>query len=242
MNGPVSGVRAMVEDVREQLAVACRILSAEGHEHFQLGHVSAREAPGADRFWIKAAGLGLGEVTSADLVQLDLDGNRLAGDRPVHQEVFVHTEIYRRRADVLAVVHTHPFHVAALAATDAELRMVSQDSVPFAPRPARYDSALLIVTPEQGRAVAEALGDGSVVILRNHGIVVADASIEGVVFLAVSLERSVRMQHAAAVLGEVRDIAPDEVAELSRELGPSHAARARGVFEYLRRSNPEPDG
>ncbi len=230
----------MVDALREQLAVACRILSAEGHEHFQLGHMSAREATGADRFWLKPAGLGLGEVRPEDLLLLDLEGNRLAGDRPVHVEVFVHTEIYRRRPDVLAVVHTHPFHVAALAATDAELRMVSQDSVPFAPRPARYDSALLIVKPEQGRAVADALGEGPVVILRNHGIVVADASIEGAVFLAVSLERSARLQHAAAVLGEVREIAPDEVAQLNRQLGPGHAARAKGVFEYLRRSLREP--
>lgn len=231
----------MVDDVREQLAVACRILSAEGHEHLQLGHVSAREAAGADRFWIKPAGLSLGEVTSGDMILLDLDGNRLEGDRPVHREVFVHTEIYRRRPDVLAVVHTHPFHVAALAATGAEFRIVSQDSISFAPRPARYESALLIITPEQGQAVADALADGSAVILRNHGIVVADATIEGAVFLAVSLERSVRLQHAAAVLGEVRDIAPDEVAELRRQLGPVQAARARGIFEHLSRSIQKPD-
>jgi L-fuculose-phosphate aldolase len=241
MHGPVNGVRAMVEDVREQLAMACRILSAEGHEHFHLGHVSARETAGAERFWVKAAGLGLGEVRPANLVLLDLDGKRLAGDGPLHQEMSVHTEIYRRRPDVLAVVHTHPFHVAALAATGAELRMVSQDSIPFASRPARYDSALLITTQEQGRAVADALADGSVVILRNHGIVVADASIEGAVYLAVALERSVRLQLAAAALGEVREIEPDEVAELRRQLGPSHDARARGIFDYLRRSLQGPD-
>ena len=226
----------MAEDVRELLAIACRILAAEGHEHFQFGHASARETAGAERFWVKPATLGLGEVRPADLVLVDLDGNRIAGDGPLHTELPIHGEIYRRRPDVGAVVHTHPFHAAALAASSAAFRVVSQDSLPFAPEPARFDSALLIVTPDQGRAVAEALADGSVVLLRNHGIVVVGGSVEEATYLAVAFERGVRLQHAAAVLGEVREIDPAEREELGRQLGIGSERRAKAIFTYLHRA------
>ncbi|HET9457853.1 MAG TPA: class II aldolase/adducin family protein [Candidatus Limnocylindrales bacterium] len=226
----------MAEDVRELLATACRILAAEGHEHFQFGHASSREMAGTERFWVKPANLGLREVRPDDLVLVDLEGNRLAGDGPLHTELPIHSEIYRRRPDVRAVVHTHPFHAAALAATSTPFRVVSQDSVPFAAGPARFDSALLIVTPEHGRAVAEALADGSVVLLRNHGIVVAGRSVEEATWLAVAFERSVRLQHAAAVLGEVREIDPGEIEELGRQLGIGRENRAKVIFAYLHRA------
>jgi L-fuculose-phosphate aldolase len=234
----------MATDVREVLATAGRILADQGQEHFQFGHVSAREAPGAERFWVKPSDLGLGEVRASDLVLLDLDGNRLAGDGPLHNEMPIHAEVYRRRPGVGAVVHTHPFHTAALAASSAEFGIVSQDSLPFAPAPALYDSALLIVTRERGAAVAEALGGGPAVVLRNHGIVVADATVEGATVLAVTFERSVRTQHAAAILGEIREIEPAEVEEMRGEhwTPEAQAARAVSVFAYLRRQLEDGEG
>jgi L-fuculose-phosphate aldolase len=234
--GRAGSDRGSAEDVRDLLAIGCRILAGEGHEHFQFGHASARESAAADRFWVKPADIGLHEVRSRDLVLVGLEGDRLAGDRPLHTELPIHSEIYRRRPDVAAVVHTHPFHAAALAASSADFRVVSQDSLPFGAGPARLDSALLVVTPEQGRAVADALADGPVVLLRNHGIVVAGRSVEEAVYLAVAFERSVRLQHAAAALGEVREIPPNEVEELGRQLGLGRPERARSIFEYLRRT------
>jgi L-ribulose-5-phosphate 4-epimerase len=96
-------------ELRELVASACRILHNEGHEHFYLGHVSARE-PGSNLVCVKPAGIGLGEVASADdVVVMDLDGRKIEGARPLHHEMPIHTEIYRRRPDVNCVVHTHPF-------------------------------------------------------------------------------------------------------------------------------------
>jgi L-fuculose-phosphate aldolase len=241
MDGAGQEGAGRADELRERLAVACRILAADGHEHLGLGHVSARSDSPADGFWVKAAGCPLADVTPDHLVLLDANGDRLAGDRPLHREVPIHTEIYRRRPDVRAVVHTHPFFAAALTASEAGFRIVSQDSIPFAPAPARYESARLIINRELGGAVAEALGDRSAVLLRNHGIVVADASLEGAVFLAVALERSIRTQHAAAVLGDVREIDARDVEALRVELGQGHAERARSVFESLGRSLPAGD-
>jgi L-fuculose-phosphate aldolase len=223
-------------DDRQVLVDACHILGREGHEHFHLGHASVRDGPGGDRFWVKRTGLGLAEVEVDDLVLLDFEGRRIAGDGPIHQEMPLHAEIYRQRPDVGAIVHTHPPYAAALSATEAPFRVVSQDSLPFASGLARFDSARLIATDELGRAVAAALGERSIVLLRNHGITVVGGSVPEVVYLAVAFERSVRAQAIANSLGTIREIPSDEIEAMTAELVETGPARAEAVFEYLRRT------
>jgi L-fuculose-phosphate aldolase len=225
----------LTTDVRARVTEACRILYAHGQEHFFLGHVSARETPGSDRFWVKPTGMGLGEVTVDDLVLLDLDGKRISGDRPIHNEMPIHAEIYRARPDVNCVVHTHPFHAAAFAASTADFKMIGQDSVYFASGFGWYDRASLVVTPEQGRAVAEALGRHRLVVLRNHGIAAVDDSIESATFLALSFDRSLQLQAMAASLGPIREITPEEVASMDAYFAASYGARVQVTFEYLLR-------
>ena len=63
---------------------------------------------------------------------VDLDG--AGGRRPpsMHLETVLHTEVYRARPDVGAVVHGHPLYATALAATDAPLELLTHDAVLFA--------------------------------------------------------------------------------------------------------------
>lgn len=222
------------QKLRQMVSQACKVLYASGQEHFYLGHVSARDN-GADRIWVKPSGLGLGEIEPGDVVACDLDNNKLTEGRPLHHEMPIHTEIYRRRPDVTCVVHTHPFHAAAYASAHADFKMVSQDSVLFANGVGYYDSAPLVVTPKQGRRLADSLGDANVVVLKNHGITAADSTVEGAVFLALSFDRSLRMQHAAAQFGEIRPISDDEVREMNDYFASSYGGRVETTWNYLLR-------
>jgi L-fuculose-phosphate aldolase len=221
------------DQLRADLAEACRILAAEGHEHFDLGHASVRSAA-VEGFWVKPAGLRLSEVSAGDLVLLDLEGRRLAGDSQLHSELPIHTEIYRRRSDVGAVIHTHPFNTAAFSASGATFEMVSQDSVLFVEGFGRFDSPQLIRSRELGMALAQTLAGGSVVVLRNHGLVVAAPSLEVAVVLAVSFERSLALQLAAARLAGVVAMSAAEASELARSLETSGPERMARLYRALR--------
>jgi L-fuculose-phosphate aldolase len=220
--------------LRRLVVDACHILFNEGQEHFHLGHVSARE-PGSRVLCVKPSGIGLGEVEVDDLALMNLDGSKLAGRRSLHHEMPIHTEIYRRRPDVNCVVHTHPFYAAAFSAAAAELQMVSQDSVLFAGGIGRYDSAVLVVTRDQGQRLAQALGDRRVVVLRNHGIAVAGPTVQDATFHAISFDRSLRMQHAAAQLGPIDPIPPDQVRAMVEYFDRSYQGRIEVTFQYLLR-------
>jgi ribulose-5-phosphate 4-epimerase/fuculose-1-phosphate aldolase len=220
------------QELRERLALACRVLFHEGHEHFYFGHLSVRAMSG-DAIWVKPAGLGLEEVRAADMALMDYSGRQLEGEHRLHQEMPIHTEVYRRRADVQAIVHTHPFHAAALSASGVRFEMVSQDSLPFAEGLGVYPSAELVMTVEQGQAVADALGERRAVLMRNHGITVAAASIELATVWAAELERSCRTQLAASQLGPLAPIPPDEAARMYERFERGYPGRNEAIWRYL---------
>jgi L-fuculose-phosphate aldolase len=194
------------QSLREQVAWACRILAHEGYADLTLGHVSAR-VPGSDSVLIKRKGVALAEVLPEDVVEAD---DPSAG---LHLETVLHTTVYERRPDVGAVVHGHPPFATAFSATEARLELLTHDAVLFANGIAFFDETPELITEEaQGSAVAEALGDRRVVVLRNHGVVVADRDVRWAVLSAVTLERAVRLQAIASSLGPLRAI-PQEWAE-----------------------------
>jgi ribulose-5-phosphate 4-epimerase/fuculose-1-phosphate aldolase len=71
-------------DTQTKVAYACNILSMEGHTDTIYGHVSAR-VENAEQIWMKPATLGLEEVRPHDMLTLDLDGEKLAGVLPRHE-------------------------------------------------------------------------------------------------------------------------------------------------------------
>jgi len=122
--------------MRRDLAYACRILAANGQNDTVYGHVTYREAE-ADTFWMKAAAIGLDEVTPETLIRADLDGNVIEGELPRHSEFPIHSEIFRSRPEITSVVHTHPLYSIAFSASGQPLLPISQEGAQFTHRMCR---------------------------------------------------------------------------------------------------------
>jgi ribulose-5-phosphate 4-epimerase/fuculose-1-phosphate aldolase len=210
-------VIATAQSLREQVACACRILALEGYADLTLGHVSAR-VPRTGTVYIKRKGVGLDEAEPADVICVELEDEGALDSPEMHLEAVLHTEIYRARSDVGAVVHGHPPYGTALAATEASVELLTHDAVLFVDGVALYEeTAELITEPEQGQAVARALGDRNAVLLRNHGVVVVGRDVAWAVLAACTLERAVRLQAIASSLGTLRPIDRD----LARRMYPA---------------------
>ena len=177
-----------------------------------FGHVSVRHDKYPDRFLL-ARSMAPALVSTADILEFDLDGNPLtAKGRPVYLERFIHGEIYRARPDVGAVVHSHshaviPFGVVRSHKLRAIFHMagfVGVDTPIFDIRDVVGDgSDLLIRNRELGEALARALGDKSVVLMRGHGATVAAATLQQAVFGGVYVDVNARLQLQAIGLGAV---------------------------------------
>ena len=196
----------VAQSLREQVAWACRILALDGYVDLTLGHVSARRT-GERSLLIKRKGVALDEVAPEDVVPLDVDADQSDVGPEMHLEAVIHTEIYKLRPDVGAVVHGHPPFATALGATEAGIEFLTHDAVLFPDGvPVFEETADLITEPEQGRAVAEALGPRRALLLANHGVVAVGKDVPWAVLAAITLERSVRIQSIARSLGPLRSI------------------------------------
>jgi L-ribulose-5-phosphate 4-epimerase len=190
-----AGSDGSAANLKRRLAQACHLLAGAGQGDDIWGHATAR-LPGTETAWMKPAKLGLEEVRPEDLLLVDLDGQVLRGTRPRHSEVFIHTEVYRARPDVGAVVHTHPVAPTVFSSLGVPLRPITHEGSYFAPPDVpRFDETTdLIVTAERGKAVARALGDRPALLLVAHGIVTVGATIEEATVNALLIDKAARAQ------------------------------------------------
>ena len=177
----------------DELARACRVLELEDHGDRVVGHMALRDPDGRG-FWMKRAGVALGEIYDArDFVLLDFDGRKLAGDGTSHGEWPIHSEILRLRPEINATAHTHPFYASVYSAIDEPLMTVVPRSTTQPVRPPRFeDGGDLICTKDVATAMVDAMGGQNAVLLRNHGIVTCGANIEDPVLVAIALEKMCR--------------------------------------------------
>jgi ribulose-5-phosphate 4-epimerase/fuculose-1-phosphate aldolase len=188
-----AAMSAALREQLDELARACRILEMEGHGDRVFGHMALRDPDGRG-FWMKRAGVALGEIHDArDFVLLSMEGKKLAGAGRSHGEWPIHSEIFKARADVNASAHTHPFYASVYTACEDPLPIVVPRSANQPPTPPRWeDTSDLITRPEQGRSMAAAMGPHYCVLLRNHGIVTCGPTIKDPVIVAIALEKMCR--------------------------------------------------
>jgi L-fuculose-phosphate aldolase len=177
--------------------------------------MSVRDPESPERFWMKGHEVGLDEITPEDLVLVDLEGQKLAGARRRHSEYPIHSEIYRRRPEVQAVIHTQPVYGTVMASMEAELASITHEGSIFVPSPVpRFNlTTSLIRTREQGEALARQLGDHRVLLMQNHGVVLAAGSIEEVTMLSIMLEKACKAQLIAMSAGSFRSTTQGEALE-----------------------------
>jgi len=207
-----------VNELREQVALGCRILALEDQGDFVWGHVSARDAEGRG-IWMKAATYGFEEIGPDQVLLVSWDGEVLEGDGRRHIEYPIHTELMRARPDVNCVVHTHAPWSVAFASTHEPLRPISHEPTLFVPPDvARFTkTGDLITTPELGSDVAGTVGERNAAFMLHHGIVTCGPDVVGGVMAAVLLERACRTNLRALAGGGPKSWSSDEEALTKRE-------------------------
>lgn len=203
---------------RETIARAVRVCHAAGIMGVD-GHVSMRDDGDPNVLWINDRHGSRSTLRVAGVVPVDLrSGTRIGDGVEPPSEVHIHLAVYRRRADVRAIVHAHPTAVLTLSATGAVERpstsvgtFLPGDGAPV------FDSPVLVNTPPRGEALANALGAAPAAILRQHGAVTVGGSVEEAVVRMICLEDNARKQAGATRAGGVRFLAGGELATLAVE-------------------------
>jgi len=232
--------KALVED----LVVANRVLAHEIGVLDAYGHVSARDTRNHNRYYLSRA-ISAGMVTASDIIEYDLDSKPVGGERTGgYLERFIHGEIYKARPDVMAVIHAHSPELIAFGSSSVPLRNMIHtgsfinDGVPvFDVRKFGGNADdMLIRDPARGKALAQALGSKTAIILFGHGVAVTGPTLPTAVSNAYFLNMNARIEEQAIWLGGT-------VSYLEREPGakppanatPAGAAADNRAWEYWKR-------
>ncbi len=197
---------------RRLLTDAIRMLERAGVVDYN-GHFSARS--GDDRMLINSGPSVRGALTGEDIIAINLDGRPLEGNVPPPLEFHLHSEIYRARPDVKAIVHTHPRWSTYLSMTGTPYKPVYAQGVLLGEVPL-FDTPNSVNTKAMGEQLAKALGPRPSILLKSHGVTVVGADVVEAFTLAVYLEENSERQYMASQIGEPYVFSQEEQA-LCRE-------------------------
>lgn len=243
---------------REAIAVACRILANRGLADGILGHISLKITD--KTLLVRCRGpqeRGLAYTHAGDIRLVDLDGNpaadgELEGGYMVPNELPLHTELFRCRPDIRAVVHAHPPRVVAadlaglavrpiVGAYDIPGTRLAANGVPVYPR------GVLIRNRRLAAEMADAMGTKPVVVLRGHGLTSAAATVEQAVLQAISVDALAGMAlKVTSAGGELVNLPDADMAELPDLGGAFNTGTAwrheiARLSEHPRALTPRPD-
>jgi len=225
-------------DLLRDLVTANRVLAHEGVVD-AYGHISVRHPERSDRFFLSGS-RSPELVTLDDIIEYDLDCNPIdLRGRTQYTERPIHGAIYRKRPDVISVVHNHAYEVIPFTvAQSIKLKPLLHTAAGIGAtipvwdiRDSFGDTSLMVTTAAHGDDLADRLGANRVVLMRGHGAAVTGISIQNVVHTSVYLKINAQLQTEALRLGgEVVYLSEGEIAEMQRS-APGHAR----AWEYWAR-------
>ncbi len=203
----------MLEALREQVWRLHLQLPKNGLVTWTGGNVSARD-PQTGYVVIKPSGVLYDDLCPENMVILDLEGRRVEGDLKPSSDTASHLYIYRHRADVNGVVHTHSGYATAFAALGRPIPVCLTAMADEFGGPIPCGGFALIGGEEIGKIVVESIGDCPAVLLKNHGVFTVGQTAEKAVKAAVMVEDVARTVWLALQIGQPDEIPAEDVAKL----------------------------
>lgn len=227
-------------DIRFKIAASRRILAREGCESLVAGHVSAREE-GTTNFWVSPFEY-FDETTPDRIIKVDSDLGLLEGSWEASPAIEFHAAIYSERPDVNSVVHTHSPSVMVFATRPRTIGMYNVASALFYDEQVLFDQVEAVekgLSAVDGKLLATTLDDKRVVLMKNHGAIVAGQSLEQATIEAIMLEKAAKYHLEAEATGGTEF--PSHEALRGRERYRQYFVPNMwdANFRRLRRSDPD---
>jgi ribulose-5-phosphate 4-epimerase/fuculose-1-phosphate aldolase len=188
---------------KQRLAAGFRLFGKFGFDEGVAGHITARDPGDPDRFWVNPFAMSFSQIKVSDLLCVDHNGTVVVGDRPVNTAAFaIHSQVHAARPDVVAAAHAHSVYGKSFSSLGRLLDPITQDVCAFYNDHALFDDFTgVVLSTDEGKRIAHALGEQKAVILRNHGLLTVGQSVEAAVWWFITMERSCQAQLLAMSAG-----------------------------------------
>jgi ribulose-5-phosphate 4-epimerase/fuculose-1-phosphate aldolase len=239
-NPALTKVKSMVSEAewntRVNLAACYRLMPLFGLSDLVYNHITARIPGEEGRLLINPYGFMYEEITASSLITIDVDGNvllnPLEGTYGVNAAGYViHSAVHAARHDVQCVIHTHSRAGMAVSALKCGLMPLTQTAMRFHPV-AYHDYQGVAIDLEERKTLASDLGNAEVMILHNHGLLVASASIAQAFNAVYWLENACRAQVDAMACNTELKLPTQAVIDKTAHLYKPETRRPYGEMEW----------
>lgn len=215
------GISTAEWQARVELAAAYRLTAMMGWSDMLGTHISCRVPGTDDQFLINPYGLLFEEMTASALIKCDTAGRKLsASPYEVNAAGFtIHSAIHMGHHDAAAVMHCHTPYGVAVASQKQGLLPVTQMALTALNLVRYHDFEGVAHDPGERERLVRDLGDGGMLILRNHGTLTVGATIGEMFARMHRLERACRFQITAMTGGAELNRIPDEIIRHTLEQG-----------------------
>ncbi len=231
---------------RVELAACYRLFAHLKITDLIYTHISSRVPGHHDQFLINAHGMLFDEITASSLVKVDVHGQVLddttgLGINP--GGFTIHSAVHSARRDVGCVMHTHTADGITVSCQQEGLLPLNQHSMRFTDRIAYHDYMGVHFTDDERQSLQRSIGDKQVMVLRNHGLLVAGPSVPQSFDLMYYLERAcqlqVRLQSTGApIIRPSRDVALQVAKSFERPSRQSVTKAWTALIRMLEREDP----
>lgn len=206
---------------RVELAAAYRLTAMMGWTDMLGTHISCRVPGSHEQFLINPYGLLFDEITASDLIKCDIDGRKLSeSPYEVNSAGFtIHSAIHMNCAAADAVMHCHTQYGVGVASQKQGLLPLTQMALTALSQVRYHDFEGVAENHEERERLVKDLGDGGMLILRNHGTLTVGRSIGEMFARMYRLERACKFQITAMTGGAELNRLPDEVVNHTIEQG-----------------------
>jgi L-ribulose-5-phosphate 4-epimerase len=181
------------------------------------GNISARD-PATGLVVIKPSGIKFGDLTPANMVVVDVDGQVVEASHKPSSDTASHCYIYRQRPEVNGIVHTHSRYATAFAALGSSIPCVLTAMADEFGGDIPCAGFALIGGEEIGREVVGALdqcpGPNVAVLLQNHGVFALGPDAESAVKAAIMTEDNAAIVWTALQIGQPLPMAQQDIDKL----------------------------
>lgn len=222
---------------RVDLAACYRLFDIYGLSDLTANHISAR-VPGENAYLINPYGMLYEEITASCLIKVDVSGEVLYSpdfgelNYGLNRAGFViHGAIHGAREDVGCVAHTHTVAGMAVSALAEGVLPLNQTAMRYVTT-AYHDFEGIVLDEKERASLLRDMGQGSSLVLRNHGLLVATGTVAEAFNAMQRFEQICRAQLAALACGRELTQVPAEIVEETRRNYLPGTRRPFGVMEW----------
>jgi L-ribulose-5-phosphate 4-epimerase len=214
----------MLEALKERVCQLNRELDKQGLVTMTSGNVSGRDLE-TGLVVIKPSGVAYEKLRPEDMSVVTLTGEVMEGTLKPSVDTATHLYVYRHRADVNGVVHTHSNYATAFAAVGRGIPCSLTAMADEFGGPIPVGPYAAIGGEEIGQAIVEHIGGSKAILMKNHGVFTIGESPEAALKSAVMVEDAARTCFLAMQIGDLSEIPADEVARAHKRYREKYGQR-----------------